>query len=589
MTTYLAKKLLTLLLLLGLVSITVFAVLFVLPGDPAQVILGINATPETLATLRAELGMDKPFLGQYLEWIARLLAGQSYQSIHYKMPVFDLILGSLAVTGPMALFAMVFAVLISLPLGIFAARHQNRTGDVTVMFFTQLGLATPEFWFGILLILLFSVKLGWFAAGGFPGWATDVWGSLRALLLPAFALGVIRASILTRLTRSSMLEVLREDYVRTARAKGLRERTVIYVHALRNALIPVLDHHGAAARAAAGGRDHHRKRLLPAGAGTAGVQRHRPARPAGGARHRPVHGRRGRGRELHRRPGLRLRRPESEGEIVRRFFGNKNFTVGFALSAVVVILAAVSLVWTPFDGNRMNAREKLQGPTWKHPLGTDQYGRDTLSRVMTGAVNSIIVGLVTVAIGLTLGVALGLLAAFRGRFTDEVIMRFSDLLFGFPAVLTAILITSILGPSMVNAMLAIGVFYIPVFARLTRAVAMVVWEREYIVAARACGIGELAITWRHVIPNILSPLLIQGTIQFAVAILAEAGLSYLGLGTQPPDASWGRMLNEAQTYMSTAPWMAIFPGVAIAWAVLGFNLLGDGLRDTLDPKMVRMR
>ena len=272
-----------------------------------------------------------------------------------------------------------------------------------------------------------------------------------------------------------------------------------------------------------------------------------------------------------------------------RFFRNKNFTVGFFLSAVVVILAAVSLVWTPFDGNRMNARAKLQGPSWSHPLGTDQYGRDTLSRVMTGAVNSIIVGLVTVAIGLTLGVALGLLAAYRGRFTDEVIMRFSDLLFGFPAVLTAILITSILGPSMVNAMLAIGIFYIPVFARLTRAVAMVVWEREYIVAARASGIGELAITWHHVIPNTLSPLLIQGTIQFAVAILAEAGLSYLGLGTQPPDASWGRMLNEAQTYMSTSPWMAIFPGVAIAWAVLGFNLLGDGLRDTLDPKMVRMR
>jgi peptide/nickel transport system permease protein len=142
---------------------------------------------------------------------------------------------------------------------------------------------------------------------------------------------------------------------------------------------------------------------------------------------------------------------------------------------------------------------------------------------------------------------------------------------------------------MVNAMLAIGIFYIPVFARLTRAVAMVVWEKEFIAAARASGIGELGITWRHVLPNILSPLLIQGTIQFAVAILAEAGLSYLGLGTQPPDASWGRMLNEAQTFMGTNPWMAIFPGLAIAWSVLGFNLLGDGLRDTLDPKMVRIR
>ncbi|MFO7709586.1 MAG: ABC transporter permease [Desulfobacterales bacterium] len=274
---------------------------------------------------------------------------------------------------------------------------------------------------------------------------------------------------------------------------------------------------------------------------------------------------------------------------MRRFLQNKNFTLGFALSAIVVLMAALSLVWTPYDGNRMNARERLQGPSWTHPLGTDQYGRDTLSRVMTGAVNSIIVGLVTVAIGLTLGVGLGLLAAYRGRFTDEAVMRLSDLLFGFPAVLTAILITSILGPSMVNAMLAIGIFYIPVFARLTRAVARVVWEREFITAARASGIGEWAITRRHVLPNILSPLLIQGTIQFAVAILAEAGLSYLGLGTQPPHASWGRMLNEAQTYMSTNPWMAVFPGLAIAWAVLGFNLLGDGLRDTLDPRMVRMR
>jgi len=274
---------------------------------------------------------------------------------------------------------------------------------------------------------------------------------------------------------------------------------------------------------------------------------------------------------------------------MKRFFNNKNFTVGFILSTVVIVVALISLIWTPYDGNKMNARVRLQGPSWQHPLGTDQYGRDTLSRVMVGAVNSIIVGLVTVAIGLTIGVFLGLASAYYGKLADESIMRFSDFLFGFPAVLTAILITSILGPSIINAMLAIGIFYIPVFARLTRAVAMSIWEREFIAAARACGVSEWSITWRHVLPNILSPLLIQGTIQFAVAILAEAGLSYLGMGTQPPNASWGRMLNEAQTFMSLSPWMAIFPGLAIAWAVLGFNLLGDGLRDTLDPKMVRVR
>ena len=273
----------------------------------------------------------------------------------------------------------------------------------------------------------------------------------------------------------------------------------------------------------------------------------------------------------------------------QRFFNNLNFTVGFILSVVVILAALTSLIWTPYDSNKIYAKERLQGPSWRHPLGTDQYGRDTLSRVMKGAVNSIIVGLITVTIGLSVGVTIGLTAAYYGKLIDEMLMRFCDLLFGFPAVLTAILITSILRPSIVNAMLAIGIFYIPVFARLTRATALSILAREFITAARAGGVGELGIIWRHVLPNILSPLIIQGTIQFAVAILAEAGLSYLGMGTQPPNPSWGGMLNDAQTFMSISPWMAIFPGIAIAWAVLGFNLLGDGLRDTLDPKMVKGR
>jgi peptide/nickel transport system permease protein len=240
MVRYLIKKLFFLFILLFLVSIAVFSVLFVLPGDPALIMLGINATPETLANLRAELGLDKPFWAQYADWIFNLLSGQGSRSINYDVPVYDLIVTRLAVTGPLALLAMFFAVIIALPLGIYAARHQNRIGDVGVMFFTQLGLATPEFWLGILLMLLFSIQWGLLPAGGFPGWAEDFQGSFIALLLPSFALGVIRASILTRLTRSSMLDVLREDYVRTAWAKGLKTRTVVYVHALRNALIPVL-------------------------------------------------------------------------------------------------------------------------------------------------------------------------------------------------------------------------------------------------------------------------------------------------------------------------------------------------------------
>ena len=240
MSRYLITKLFILILLLFLVSITVFSVLFVLPGDPAQIILGINATPETLENLRSELGLNQPFMAQYLDWIGNLLSGEGNRSINYDIPVSELIISRLMVTGPLALMAMCFAILLSIPLGIYAAQHQNRPTDVMVMFFTQIGLATPDFWLGMLLILLMAVKLGLFSAGGFPGWDVGFWVSIKALLLPAFALGMIRASVLTRLTRSSMLEVLNEDYVKTARAKGAHERAVVYGHALRNAMVPII-------------------------------------------------------------------------------------------------------------------------------------------------------------------------------------------------------------------------------------------------------------------------------------------------------------------------------------------------------------
>ncbi len=273
----------------------------------------------------------------------------------------------------------------------------------------------------------------------------------------------------------------------------------------------------------------------------------------------------------------------------RRLFRNVNFTIGFLITLIIILTALLSLSYTPFDPNRMNLSKRFQVPNPTHWLGTDQYGRDILSRVMKGAVNSIIVGIVAVSIGMSFGIFLGSLAAFYKKWVDESIMRMSDVLYGFPAVLSAILITSILGPGVVNSMMAIGIFNIPIFARLTRVTSLSIWERDYVTSAKAIGRSDAGIIWRHILPNILSSLIVQGTVQFAIAILAEAGLSYLGLGTQPPHASWGRMLQEAQTFMGTSAWLAIFPGCAIALAVLGFNLLGDGLRDMLDPKLSRIQ
>ena len=240
MTTYLIKRLIILILTLLLVSIAIFVVMRIIPGDPAQIILGLQATPEAVAALRTQLGLDRPLTAQYVSWIGELIQGDLGRSINYGVPIADLVIQRLAVTGPLTLIAVLFSVVISIPMGIYAATHQNRPGDYGVMIFSQIGLAIPAFWAGLLLVLLFAVHLHWFASGGFPGWSKSFGGSIKSLLLPAVALGLIGASVLTRMTRSSLLEVLREDYVQTARSKGLTERSVIYKHAFRNAVIPVL-------------------------------------------------------------------------------------------------------------------------------------------------------------------------------------------------------------------------------------------------------------------------------------------------------------------------------------------------------------
>lgn len=261
-----------------------------------------------------------------------------------------------------------------------------------------------------------------------------------------------------------------------------------------------------------------------------------------------------------------------------------SLAVGGAIATVVIGMALLSLVWTPYSLMTMNMRQRLQAPSLQHLLGTDQFGRDLLSLLMIGAQNSLAVGVVAVAIGLVIGTALGLLAAARRGWVDEVVMRFCDFVFAFPAVLSAVMLAAALGPGTGNAMLAIGIYNIPIFARIARGAAKSVWAREFVMAARTAGKGIIRISIEHVLPNILNIIVVQATISFATAVLAEAALSYLGLGTQPPAPSWGRMLHEAQTFLSRAAYLSIIPGLTIVVTVLGLNLLGDGLRDLLDPR-----
>ncbi len=269
---------------------------------------------------------------------------------------------------------------------------------------------------------------------------------------------------------------------------------------------------------------------------------------------------------------------------------SRNLILGGVLTGIFVVAALLSFIWTPDSVEAMNIANRLKPPSADNLLGTDHFGRDILSMLMVGARTSIAVALVAVGIGMGLGVPLGLAAAARrGGMLDEVIMRMNDLIFAFPSLVIAILITAVFGPSATNAIIAIGIFNIPVFARITRGAALSLWKREFIMAARVAGKTRSRISVEHILPNVANLLIVQGTIQFSLGILAEAGLSYVGLGAQPPIPSWGRMLADAQTMVSLAPLVALIPGLTIVAMVLGLNLLGDGLRDALDPRLKVVR
>ena len=276
-------------------------------------------------------------------------------------------------------------------------------------------------------------------------------------------------------------------------------------------------------------------------------------------------------------------------EIWQQSWQHRSFVIGIIMSFIMLLSGIVSLFWTPYSVELLDIPHKLQGASSAHWLGTDHFGRDVFSMLMVGAWNSMLVSVFAIGFGAGIGVPLGALAAGKRGWVEESVMRFNDFAFAFPALLTAVMLSAVYGPGTINSVLAIGIFNIPVFARITRGSALSIYKREFILAARTSGKGEVRIAMDHILPNIASVLIVQGTIQFALGILAEAGLSYLGLGTQPPMPSWGKMLSEAQTMMFFAPQLAILPGLAIVLTVLGLNLLGDGLRDILDPRLRRLR
>ncbi|MFI4986764.1 MAG: ABC transporter permease [Alphaproteobacteria bacterium] len=272
------------------------------------------------------------------------------------------------------------------------------------------------------------------------------------------------------------------------------------------------------------------------------------------------------------------------GEALVRLVRRKSALFGAVVVLFFVAVALLAPLVTPYDPIATNFLAVRKAPVWAHPFGTDEIGRDLLARMIYGARASLLAGVVSVVIAFGLGVPVGLVSGYAGRWVDGLIMRLTDAMLACPFLILAIALAAFLGPSLTNAMIAIGISAMPIFVRLTRAQTLAVKVEDYVEAAKALGNSHARILGYHILPNILPPLMVQATLAIAQAIIAEASLSFLGLGQQPPAPSWGSMLNTAKNFLAQAPWMALWPGLAIILAVLGFNLLGDGLRDALDPR-----
>ncbi|PEJ56432.1 MULTISPECIES: nickel transporter permease [unclassified Bacillus (in: firmicutes)] len=286
--------------------------------------------------------------------------------------------------------------------------------------------------------------------------------------------------------------------------------------------------------------------------------------------------------KLEKRKSQKLKRWKV---FYRKFKKNKLALVGGYIVLFYILVAIFAPLISPKDPFAIDLMHKLQTPSMEHWMGTDDKGRDILSRIIYGSRLSISVGFVSVLFGAVFGITLGLIAGYYGKWMDTIIMRVVDVLLAFPGILLALAIISALGPSLINVMVAVGIFSVPMFARIVRGSTLSVRKLEYIDAIRALGATDATIIFKHILPNILSPIIVQATLKLATAILSAAGLSYLGLGAQPPSPEWGAMLSSGRDYLFTAPHIALFPGIAISTLVLGFNIFGDGLRDALDPRM----
>src|SRR5436190_440684 len=527
--------------LLG-VAIFTFFLIRVIPGDVVELRLAGDrgsVSPEALQSERARFGLDQPIWRQFVTWIggaARLDFGTSMWT---GSPIWEEIRLRFALSFQVAIMATIVAVLLAIPLGVMAALKQDTWVDYAVRVFSIAGLATPSFWLGIVLILALLIIFKWLPPMVYTPFWVNPWQNLAQLIWPALAVGYRYSAVATRMTRSAMLEVLREDYIRTARAKGLVQKLILTRHALKNAMLPVLT-------------------VVAIDPAIDSIADRLAEEPRSGW--------------LATTMDFVRRRPLG--------------AIGGFVVVLMLVTAAGAGVLAPYDPVTVDFGAMLARPSAAHWLGTDAFGRDVLSRLIYGSRTALLVGFGAALIGATGGAILGVGSAFFGGKVDLYLQRLMDIFLCFPLIILALALVAILGNSLPNLIVAITIPMIPRCALVIRSSALAIREMPYVDAARAAGFSNARIILRHMLPNVMAPYLIMATAFMGQAILLEASLSFLGLGVAEPTAAWGLMLKGAAVdFAETAPWLALFPGLAISLAVFAFNLFGDSLRDALDPKL----
>ena len=701
---YVLKRVLSLIPVIVFVSFIVFALMDLAPGTIIDNMISEAVTKEVRAELMAKYDLDKPLVYRYGKYMFRLVQGDLGTSDVTNISIWTIYITRLPNTLLLSLAALVIGSVVSIPMGIRAARRAGKLADTAATTFTLIGMSMPSFWLGLLLMFVFSYWLGWLPAG-------DIKKGVLSYILPAVCSGLLLMANSARQTRSSMLEVLNADFLRTARAKGVPESVVIRKHALGNAWIPILttigtslsvslagsavietvfswpgvgratvdavnardvtgtcglvimttilyvvlqlivdllyafidpriksQYAGSRKKKRASGEVHGSNVIGSAGAVAAvisgtqttdaaaeppedqtgpsflrngadsmeregeeqafrqytkadAIQKEKEAYNAARAGREP-------GKSLGGSDAYTIKSASMIGQIMKQYkkrsrMGdifhsirrNKSAMAGLVI-IILLLLVLLGSLFISFESVTESATaNRFRPPDWQFPFGGDNLGRNTFLRTIYGTRYSIVIGFGAVAIATVFGVVLGSFAGFYGGIADDIIMRASDVLASIPGMLLGMVIVTVLGQSLRNLIIAVGVTAIPVFIRITRASVLTVRNNEFVEAARAIGISNTRIVFTQVLTNGLSPIIVTFTASIGLSIIVAASLSFLGFGVPVPHPEWGALVSTGRNYIRNAPWLTTFPGLFIMITVLAFNLLGDGLRDALDPKM----